>query len=115
MPEPMGPQFRLTREHLMLLRRMAVVWGADQPPFGAPTVCQKRPLLTTDPVSDVMRLLGLSGAAVPDDRMREHATRLYHETLYAMQIVMQFAGTPIELGVWRRDDTVHPKRWEQVG
>lgn len=111
-----GQEFRLTGDHLALLRAARVVW--DRGWWGGPRVCGRTPFGRangTDVPAAVARVLGWEwvggGAGVPP-RLAERAWELHAELLPALQILCQLAGSEVGPGLWRRaaDGT-----WGRVG
>lgn len=115
MPEIIGPRFVVTPSHLVLLRRLAVVWAGGDLPFGAPAVCPKRPISSGDAVGDVIRILGWCRTGRPTDDMTERAKVLYGEMLYVVQIALQQVNDLVPCGPWQRDDSKNPGQWHFMG
>ena len=110
-----GPEFKLTADHIKLLRRANVGWNDAE--TGAPEIDPKRPYGNSDVAGDVCEILGWrpEGCAGDDDgcyteEQRDRALALHRETETALQIILQMGEmTP---GTFRQTDRTvdHPPR-----
>jgi hypothetical protein len=94
--------FRLTPEHVALLRRMNVGWHDCE--YGAPEIDPKRPYGNSWVEGDIAEILGWTwaGEDMPDE-MADRARALHEETRAALQIVLR-CGT-FEPGLFKRTET----------
>lgn len=104
-------KFRLTAEHLKLLRRANIRWcGVES---GAPGVDHKRPYGNSDVPQDVALILDWEPIPEEDTEgqqdQRWRAARVHLETELALQVVCSLAGQEAlpglycedECGIWR--------------
>jgi len=109
-------EFRLTAEHLKLLRRMNVDFEDGE--YGAPAVDPKRPYGNSSVAIDIGAILGWQ---VPDyesedyPAFEERCRSIHAETVHAVQIVLRFAGAAVEPGLYRRQSKYDYQSWERVG
>lgn len=110
------PEFRLTEDHLRLLRRARVVWNGDE--YGAPGLCPKRPFGNSDVAADILAIPGWVDPG-PDDpvgqELRDLARELHRELKTALQIVLRFAGIEVEPGLYRQRREGDRLSWEKAG
>ena len=105
-------EFRLTTSHLRLLRKMNVGWQECE--YGAPEINPKRPYGNSSVELDIAEEFGWSvdrDNGLTQDQS-ETASNLHRETQTALQIVLQFAGGPAPVGLYRRVDW---RTWDRVG
>ena len=106
----MAENFRLTEDHLKLLKRMYIRWG-DDAYDGAPAVDIKRPYGNGNVWRDVAEVIGICPEEDDDGEKhfprgtREKCMKLHRETEFALQIVMQHQS--FELGEFVRDESWH--------
>jgi hypothetical protein len=82
----MPKSFRLTEDHLRLLRKAVVSWDGCE--FGAPAIDCKRPYGNSDVPRDIAEILGIDWAAV-EDKTHERLRALHEETETALEIVLR--------------------------
>jgi hypothetical protein len=119
----MANEFRLTHDHLKLLRRATVGWCGDE--YGAPEIDPKRPYGNSDVSLDVADLLGwpvpVDGEGHVDyegaawDALCDRARRVHLETQTALQIVVLNAGNQATPGLYRQTDEYDRHSWARVG
>lgn len=99
-------QFRLTEEHVTLIREMSIGWQDSE--TGAPEVDPKRPYGNSSVERDVAELLGweIDKHEGLTDEQRDRAMALHRETEVALQVVLQ-AGT-FEPGLYVNRDKHAP-------
>ncbi len=108
----MSQHFRLSENHLKLLRAANVGW--DSTSFGAPGLDSKRPYGNSDVYRDIGRILGVQPEA-PDgefsiDQMVEMHI-LHQETQTALQILCFHAGhARLEPGLYEQGT----RGWEKI-
>lgn len=106
-------RFKLTEEHLKLLRRANVGWNDAE--AGAPGLDPKRPYGNSDVISDVIEILGWGHATITAQGrseeitldaysapkwMQDAAERIHRETEMALDIIL-LTGK-FETGEWER-------------
>jgi hypothetical protein len=112
----MDIEFRLTRNHIRLLRRMYIEWRGmpREPEQGCASVNIKRPYGDSSVLGSIAEILGLTlyldkdGAAM-DPKARAIALRMHREMEMALQIVL--ATGSFRPGVYRGRFT----KWRHVG
>lgn len=93
-------EFALTEQHLTLLANAYVEWQFTE--TGAPAIDPKRPYGNSDVAADVAELFGfpVDDDGEYTDEQLEKALELHHQTLVALEIVLQTRSfTP---GLYRR-------------
>lgn len=108
-------QFRLTGDHLKLLRQANVGW--QQCEAGAPEIDPKRPYGNGQVERDVAAILGWPvpdvyepGQIVEYANFQERCFKIHRETETALQIVLSCGA--FETGLYRRTDH---RSWKRVG
>jgi hypothetical protein len=112
----MGQEFRITEEHLTLLRASYVSWCEDE--YGAPQIDPKRPYGNSDVPRDIARLLGWKMPTTEyygpyEKEWDEFAVRvreIHQETKTALQIVL--AVGYFKAGLYRADP--YRENWMEV-
>jgi hypothetical protein len=95
-------QFKLTKDHLKLLKKMYVTWNACE--AGAPSIDPKRPYGTSDVVLDVAQIIGLKleDEIGLNSQQENKCYNLHQETEIALQIVL--ATGKFKPGVYKQKD-----------
>lgn len=114
----MSPEFRLTHEHLVLVRHLNI-----EEPFGQrdgwaypPQVSNKRPFGNGDAAADVIRILKWSVPPGKDDEIRDQAVLKVRELAAALQIVCCQAGCDtIRPGLYERMHEADSRSWYRKG
>lgn len=79
------PQFRVTEDHLKLIRAFNIRW--DDCEFGAPAVDPKRPYGNSSALADIAEILGIVGEELTGEEELRCNT-LHSETETALQIAI---------------------------
>lgn len=107
----MAKQFRITADHLKLMRRMNVDWCGDE--FGAPSIDPKRPYGNSSVIQDIAEIVGVD---IPEEStpasqlLEERLSSLHRETKRALQVVLS-AGTFAE-GLYQADE--YRNNWTRI-
>lgn len=107
-------EFRLTEDHLKLLKAAEINWHNAE--YGAPGIDCKRPYGNSDVTGDVAEILGWTLAEYRSDEWEEQyveAAEIHRGLLEALQILVCFADQGVKPGLYRRDRR-NPKVWEHV-
>lgn len=83
----------VTKEHLLLLKRMYVSWWSCE--YGAPSIDCKRPYGNGDVENDICEILGKKKVKVDYDESYltedlEYAARIHKEMETVLQVVLRF-------------------------
>lgn len=111
----MPREFRLTEDHLKLVRAMYVGWQDCE--TGAPEIDPKRPYGNSFVAGDVIEILGWADVENDDDPQRDKALELHRETETVVAIILARAGEPTLPGLYRneaRRPWLRPL-WKRIG
>lgn len=110
----MNPEeFKLTKDHLLLLKNFYVEWCDDE--YGAPAINPKRPYGNSSVFEDIAEILEWKCAEYGSEEReeQENKARILHQELeIAMQIVLRFAGSAVKPGIYKRKNT-YSNEWEK--
>ncbi len=108
-------EFRLTEDHLKLLRRANIGWESCE--YGAPAMDCKRPYGNSNVEDDICRIIGwcpLDEATEDWSReQRDRASQLHQDLQIALQLLVIYAGSKLKTGLYRmtKDYDCHSWIW----
>ena len=106
-------EFRLTENHIKLLRRAYVGWQDCE--FGAPEINPKRPYGNSDVINDIAKILDITEPHNEDGEfssaVEQNLGQIHMETETALQIIL-FTGE-FRPGLYRSED--YRRDWKRVG
>ena len=110
-------EFKVTEEHLKLLKEMFVEWNYDE--FGAPSIDPKRPFGNSAVESDMLDILGIDYGEDSyeylenNDELRIKVDKLYKDLKICLQILVN--DLSIKVGKYKRTNEYNAKTWVYIG
>lgn len=104
------PQFRMTTDHVKLLRAMYVGWQDCE--YGAPEIDPKRPYGNSSVEPDIHEILTDETEYELTNEQREKYAVLHRETQYALQIAL-ITGS-MEPGLYETKRPYDSRSWQRV-
>lgn len=110
-------EFKVTADHLKLLRRLYMHHAEDYE-YGGPSTDQKRPYGNSDVEGDIAEILGWElitdryGEKTMTEEQGKRANQLHKEVSTALQIAL-YTGE-FAVGKYRRADKYCTRKWERM-